>query len=396
MESKNRVILTKRSQIGLLFGILFLAINLRPALSSVGPLIEEIGKSLNLSESLLGLLTTLPLIAFAVVSTITPIFTKRFGIGKTLLAAMALLTIGILIRSTNGIFGLYFGTALLGIAIAFGNVLIPAITKNNFPRRAGLVTSLHSASMSLGAALAAGLSVPLATNLNLEWRGSLSVWAILAVFAFFIWLPQIKKIKNSLPTRNLKAGIKNLSGSRLMWQIAIYMGLQSLAFYVILAWLPTILLEYGYSSEFSGWMLSLSQATGILGALIIPLWAGSRKDQRLVIGVLIALEVISLLGLMLPDLAPIFIWVAILGFVLGGTFGLALLLIVLRAPDSETAAELSGLVQSIGYVLAAVGPLLVGVIQDFTQEWNYSLALLIAVSCYKLIAGMQAGKPLKI
>src|SRR5690625_4635626 len=396
MESKNRVILTKRSQIGLLFGILFLAINLRPALSSVGPLIEEIGKSLNLSESLLGLLTTLPLIAFAVVSTITPIFTKRFGIGKTLLAAMALLTIGILIRSTNGIFGLYFGTALLGIAIAFGNVLIPAITKNNFPRRAGLVTSLHSASMSLGAALAAGLSVPLATNLNLEWRGSLSVWAILAVFAFFIWLPQIKKIKNSLPTRTLKAGIKNLSGSRLMWQIAIYMGLQSLAFYVILAWLPTILLEYGYSSEFSGWMLSLSQATGILGALIIPLWAGSRKDQRLVIGVLIALEVISLLGLMLPDLAPIFIWVAILGFVLDGTFGLALLLIVLRAPDSETAAELSGLVQSIGYVLAAVGPLLVGVIQDFTQEWNYSLALLIAVSCYKLIAGMQAGKPLKI
>lgn len=395
MKDKNKI-LTKGSKIGLLFGVLFLAINLRPALSSVGPLMEDIGKSLHLSESLLGLLTTLPLLAFAVVSTITPIFTKRFGIGKTLLAAMALLTIGILIRSTNGILGLYFGTTLLGIAIAFGNVLIPAITKNNFPHRAGLVTSLHSASMSLGAAMAAGLSVPLANKLNLGWQGSLSVWAILAVFAFFIWLPQIKKIKNTQPTRNLKAGIKNLSGSRLMWQIAIYMGLQSLAFYVILAWLPTILLEYGYSSEFSGWMLSLSQATGILGALIIPLWAGSRKDQRLVIGVLIALEIISLLGLMLPDLAPIFIWVGILGFVLGGTFGLALLLIVLRSPDSETAAELSGLVQSIGYLLAAIGPLLVGVIQDFSQEWNYSLAFLIAVSSYKFIAGMQAGKPSKV
>lgn len=396
MQNKNQTILGKSARIWLLFGILFLAINLRPALSSIGPLIDDIGRALKLSESLLGLLTTLPLLAFGFVSTITPYFTKKFGLGKTLLASMALLTLGIIIRSTDGIFGLYFGTVLLGIAIAFGNVLIPAITKNNFPNRAGLVTSLHSASMSLGASLAAGLSVPLARELNLGWRGSLSVWAVLSMMAFFIWIPQIKKVKSTKASRSLKEAMRNLKGSPLVWQLATYMGLQSLAFYVILAWLPSILLDYGFDAEYGGWMLSLSQATGILGALVIPFWAASRKDQRLVIALLVFFEVISLIGLMFPEFAPISIWVSILGFVLGGTFGLALLLIVLRASDSETAAELSGMVQSIGYFLAAIGPFIVGLIQDLTHEWIYSLVLLVLVACYKLISGLQAGKPQKI
>lgn len=388
--------MNKTARFWLLFGILFLAINLRPALSSIGPLMDDIGRALNLSDSLLGLLTTLPLLAFGFISTITPYFTKKFGLGKTLLASMALLTLGILIRSTAGVFGLYFGTVLLGVAIAFGNVLIPAITKNNFSNKAGLVTSLHSATMSLGAALAAGLSVPLARDLNLGWRGSLSVWAVLSLMAFFIWIPQIRKVKSTKSTRGLREAMKNLSGSRLVWQIAIFMGLQSLAFYVILAWLPSILIDFGYDAEFGGWMLSLSQATGILGALTIPIWAASRKDQRKVVAFLIFFEVISLIGLMLPTFIPIYIWISILGFVLGGAFSLALLLIVLRAPDSETAAELSGIVQSIGYFLAAIGPFIVGLIQDFTQEWKYSLGLLVLVACYKLIAGLQAGKAQKV
>ncbi len=388
--------MNKTSRFWLLFGVLFLALNLRPALSSIGPLIDEIGRTFNLSESLLGLLTTLPLIAFGVISTVTPYFTKRFGLGQTLLWSMVLLTAGIVIRSLEGVFFLYLGTTILGIAIAFGNVLIPAITKNNFPNKAGLVTSLHSATMSFGAALAAGLSVPLARDLNLGWEGSLITWAILSFIAIFIWIPQIKKIKNTTTTRSLKVAMRKLSGSRLVWQIAIYMGLQSLAFYVILAWLPSILLDYGYNEEFGGWMLSLSQASGILGALAIPVWAASQKDQRSVITLLIVVEVISFIGLMFPHSFPVYIWIASLGFVLGGTFGLALLLIVLRAPDSETAAELSGIVQSIGYFLAAIGPFIIGLIQDLSNNWKYSLGFLILVSCYKLVAGLQAGKAQKV
>lgn len=396
MYNPNSELLTKRARIWLLTGILFIAMNLRPALSGIGPLVDHIRQAFNLSDTLLGLLTTLPLLAFGVISTITPLFTKRFGIGKTILGAMALLVVGILIRSWSNIAGLYLGTTLLGIAIAFGNVLIPALTKQNFPHKAGFITSLYSASMSIGASLAAGLSVPLAADLNLGWQGSLASWSLLAFAAFFIWIPQIKRIKRNKPRRSFKTAMKKLSGTQLVWQLALFMGLQSLTFYVLLAWLPDILISRGYDTEFAGWMLSLSQATGIIGALIVPSWAGSRKDQRLVIALLVFLEIIGLVGLMLPQLGLVVVWVSILGLVLGGTFGLALLLLVLRSSDSETAAELSGIVQSIGYFIAATGPFLVGLIQDSFKIWNYSLGLLVIISLLKLWVGMGAGRAQKL
>src|SRR5690554_1275302 len=388
--------LNKASRILLLVGILFVAINLRPALSSIGPLIDMIRQDIGLSETLLGLLTTLPLIAFGIVSTITPLFTKRFGIGNTLAGALILLTSGVIIRSLGGVFTLYLGTILLGIAIAFGNVLILALIKRNFPHKAGLVTSLYSGIMSLGAAFAAGLSVPLATELNLGWRGSLGIWAVLAVIALIIWIPNIKRINRTPPRRSFKEAMKKLSGSLLVWKLALYMGLQSAAFYVILAWLPAILIDRGFDPAYAGWMLSLSQATGIVGAIFIPIWAGSRKDQRLVILLLIIVEVIALIGLIIPGMGMVELWVSLIGMVLGGTFGLALLLIVLRSDDAETAAELSGIVQSIGYLIAATGPFIVGAIYDFTQAWDYALVLLIGVAFIKLIMGIGVGRDRKV
>lgn len=386
----------RRNKILLIIGILCIAFNLRPALSSVGPLIDFIRQDLNLSGTLLGLLTTLPLLAFGVISTLTPIFTKRFGIGKTLLAAMFLLTIGIVLRSLFGIIGLYFGTVLLGIAIAFGNVLIPALAKQNFPDSAGMITSLYSSMMAVGASLAAGISVPLAVTYKVGWQGSLSVWAIFAFIAFCVWFAQIKRIKRTQPRRSFTEALKNLSGKRLVWQIAVYMGLQSMAFYVILAWLPAILIDDGYDSSYAGWMLALSQATGIIGSIVIPLWAGKRKDQRVVIGTLVTLECIALLGLVFPSPAIIPISVSLLGFVLGGTFGLALLLIVLRSSDADTAAELSGMAQSIGYLIAATGPLVVGAIHDIFDNWDFTIILLICVALIKLTMGLGAGKEQQI
>ena len=396
MEKLDENGLNKASRILLLVGILFISINLRPALSSIGPLIDMIRQDIGLSDTLLGLLTTLPLIAFGVVSTITPLFTKRFGIGNTILGALILLTIGIVIRSIGGIFELYLGTILLGIAIAFGNVLIPALIKRNFPHKAGLVTSLYSGIMSLGAAFAAGLSVPLAIELNLGWRGSLAVWAVLAVLALIIWIPNIKRINRTPPRRSFQEAIKKLSGSLLVWQLALYMGLQSLTFYVILAWLPAILIDRGFDASYAGWMLSLSQAMGIIGAIFIPIWAGSRKDQRLVIVSLLVIEIIALIGLMIPEIGMMELWVGLIGVVLGGTFGLALLLIVLRSDDAETAAELSGIVQSIGYFIAATGPFIVGVIYDLTHVWNYALILLVVLAFIKLITGVGVGEDRKV
>ncbi|MBJ7882493.1 CynX/NimT family MFS transporter [Gelidibacter salicanalis] len=396
METQDSNGLNKASRTLLLIGVLFVAINLRPALSSIGPLVDMIRNDVGLSDTLLGLLTTLPLIAFGIVSTITPLFTKRFGIGNTLLGALILLTLGIIVRSVGGVFELYLGTILLGIAIAFGNVLIPALIKRNFPHKAGFVTSLYSGIMSLGAAVAAGLSFPLAVEFNLGWRGSLSVWAVLAAIALIIWIPNLKRLDRSVPSRSFKDAMKKLSGSLLVWKMALYMGLQSWAFYVILAWLPAILIDRGFEASYAGWMLSLSQATGIIGAIVIPIWAGSRKDQRLIIVSLIIVEVLALLGLMIPGIGMVELWVGLIGMVLGGTFGLALLLIVLRSKDAETAAELSGIVQSIGYLIAATGPFIVGVIYDLTQVWNYALGLLIAIAIIKLVMGIDVGKDKKV
>jgi len=338
----------------------------------------------------------LPLLAFGVVSTLTPLLTKRFGIGGTLFGAIILLTVGIGIRSIDSVPALYLGTLLLGIAIAFGNVLLPSLTKRNFSENSGFITSLYSSVMALGASIAAGISVPLAEDVGLGWRGSLGVWALVALIAVFMWIPQLSRLKKSVPTRSFMAAMKSLTGSRLAWQVALFMGLQSLTFYVILAWLPAILQSRGYDASFAGWMLSLCQATGITGSLVIPTLAGKKNDQRGIVVFLVVMEVIGLMGLLFPRLGSVAIWVTLIGFVLGGTFGLALLFIVLRSQNAESATELSGMAQSIGYFVAATGPILFGSIFDLTGSWSYALILLFVIAFIKLFMGLGAGRPGKV
>ena len=382
----------KAKNILLIAGILFIAINLRPALASVGPLIEDIRLATGLSNGFLGLLTTLPLIAFSIMSTMTPLFTRRFGIGGTLLGAMGLLTFGIALRTIDSGAALFLGTLLSGIAIAFGNVLLPSLTKSKFESNSGFVTSLYSSVMAIGAALAAGISVPLAHDFGLGWRGSLGVWAILSFIAFLVWLPQVFRLKKSKPSHSYLLAMKKLGGSRIAWQVALFMGFQSLSFYVILAWLPAILQSRGFDASFSGWMLSLSQATGILGALTIPFLAGKKKDQRSIVLFLVIVETIGLIGLLLPQIGGIAIWVSLIGFVMGGAFGLSLLFIVLRSKDVESTTELSGMAQSIGYFVAGTGPIIFGSIFDLTGSWIYPFILLFVAVVLKLIIGLKVGR----
>lgn len=384
--------LSQSSNIWLIAGILLVAVNLRPALASVGPLIEDIRQSTGLSSSLLGMLTTLPLIAFGVVSTFTPLITRRLGIGGTVLAAMGLLAVGCAMRSIPSIAALYLGTILVGMAIATGNVLLPSIAKRNFASSSGLITSLYSSAMGLGAALAAGLSIPLAQYLGLGWRWSLGIWAIPALVACVIWLPQLSRLKRSVHSRSLKQALKDLGTSKLAWQVALFMGLQSLTFYVVLAWLPAILMDRGYDAAYSGWMLSLSQTMGILGSLIIPTFAGTKQDQRAIVLGLFCAELLGLFGLLFPWLGWVELWVSVIGFVLGASFGLALLFIVVRSADAETATELSGMAQSIGYLIAATGPTLFGSLFDLTDSWTYGLLFLLLIALLKLAMGLGAGR----
>lgn len=379
----------------LIAGILLIGFNLRPALASVGPLITEIRSDTGLSNFLLGLLTTLPLIAFGVVSMLTTLLTRRFGIEQTIFGALLLLGTGILIRLQGSPAALFGGTLLLGIAIALGNVLLPALVKRDFPDKSGKLTSLYSSMMGLGASLAAGLSVPISatSGAGLGWELTLSLWAIPVLPALLIWIPQLRYNRRSNRIRSFANSLKSLGSSATAWQVAVFMGLQSLAFYVILAWLPDILQSRGLSEASAGWMLSLSQGTGVLGTLIIPWLAGRRKDQRSIVLMLILLEAISLAALLTAGSFGVAVWVSMLGFALGGSFGLALLFIVLRSDGTEEATELSGLAQSVGYLLAATGPILMGAIYDLSGNWDIPLILLLLIMVIKGFFGNYAAKP---
>jgi MFS transporter, CP family, cyanate transporter len=369
-----------------------ISINLRPSITAVGPLISEIRNDTGLSNTLLGMLTTLPVLAFGIFSVLTPLFTRRLGTEGTMALALVLLIGGILLRVTPAAVPLFLGTALLGIGIALGNVLLPGIVKKSFPRRYGLVTGIYSSMLGVGATIGAAVSVPLSEGMGLGWRWSLGAWAAVAFIALLMWLPQMK---NNLPVtarRGLRESLRQLGSSKLAWNVALFVGLQSFTFYTIVAWLPEILIDRGASAAYAGYMLAVTQGTGVLGTLIIPTWAARRQRQRLPIIILVVLEVVSIIGLMMPSLFLVGLWSAIIGFCLGGSFGLALLFIVIRSRSADTANELSGMSQSIGYSLAATGPFLFGAIFDLTLNWLYPMILLLLIAFIKLATGWVAGR----
>src|SRR5690625_2675218 len=244
----------------LLIGILLLASNLRAPLTAVGSLVPVIRDSLGVSNTVIGTITTLPLLAFALISPISPKIANRFGMEKTIFASMILLTIGIILRSVTGVSTLFIGTALIGIAISFGNVLLPGLIKLSFPFRIGILTGLYAVCMNIFGSIASGISVPLSNVEIMGWQGALGIWDILIVIAIIFWLPQVKKTAE-LPDYDVNGQKRktNVLKSFTAWQITVFMGLQSLMFYTMLTWLPEILLLHGYTPSDAGWMLSLMQ-----------------------------------------------------------------------------------------------------------------------------------------
>lgn len=373
----------------LIAGIVLVALNLRPALASVGPLVPDMRQATGLSNTALGTLTTLPLVAFGCVSFAASALSRRVGAEGAVGLALVLLITGTALRAVPSISALFIGTGLLGVGIALGNVLLPALAKRHFEDHSGPITSLYSSMMGVGATVAAGLSVPLAGVFG--WRGALGIWVVPGLLALIAWLPQLSR----RPARRARPGsitLGVLGRSRLAWQVALYMGLQSLTFYVLIAWLPDLLQSRGLNEAVAGWMLALSQATGVLGTAIIPVWAARLHDQRRIIWSLAALEAVGLGGLLLPGGALAALWVALLGFILGGTFGMALTLLVLRAPDAESAGELSGMAQSVGYLVAATGPAVFGYLHDLSAGWTIPLLFLGAVLVAKVFSGLPAGR----
>ncbi len=375
----------------LLLALILISLNLRPAITGVGPLIGEIRLDTGLSNSALGLLTTLPVLAFGLFSVLTSLFTRKIGTEGTMAFALMLLTTGILLRVIPSHWVLFVGTGLLGIGIALGNVLMPGIVKREFPTRIGLITGIYSATFGVGAAIASGVSVPLSEGVGFGWRWALGLWALLSFTALIVWLPQLRANLPVINRKGFRESLKQLGKSNLAWMVSLFMGVQSLTFYTLIAWLPELLVDRGMSSSEAGWMLALMQGVGVISTFLIPAWCAKRNSQRFPVLILVALELISLAGLMIPTISLTGLWVSIMGFCLGGSFGLALLFIILRTRDANAANELSGMSQSVGYTFAATGPVLFGALFDVTGTWLYPIIFLVFIALLKLLSGWYAG-----
>jgi CP family cyanate transporter-like MFS transporter len=255
------------------------------------------------------------------------------------------------------------------------------------------MTSVYSTSLGISAALAAGVSVPLAQLASMGWRGALAVWALPALLAALAWHPQLGRSDRPADlSAGGSPGVGDLWRSSLAWQVTLFMGLQSLSYYVTLTWLPEILQEEGMDAARAGWMLGLSQAVAIVTMFLAPMIAERRPSQRGVVVVAVGISGVGALGLLVASSTASTLWVVLLGLGQGASFSLALTFFALRAPDPGHAAALSGMAQSVGYLLAAGGPFLFGVLRDVTGAWKVPLALLLTVTVCLLIAGLGAAR----
>ncbi|MFC4354017.1 CynX/NimT family MFS transporter [Chryseomicrobium palamuruense] len=387
--------MTKTKQHGLLLfilGIIFLSLTLRSPLTAVGPVTEFIQNGLNMSTTLVGLLTTIPLLAFAVVSPFAPKVARRLGTEATLLWSIILLVAGIAMRSGGSVPLLILGTAIIGVAIAFGNVLLPSIIKDRFPLHVGLLTAVFSVVMNLSAALGAGIAYPVAET-SFGWQGSLGLWAFLGVLAVVIWLPQLKYRKTE-PVDAAAEVVENPSilKSPVTWSVTLMMALQSLIFYTTAAWLPAMLIEKGMNPDSAGYMLSFMQFAQLPMTFIAPILAAKMVNQRPLVWFFSVLYIVGFTGLLFdPNGALTILWMILIGFAGGTSFALTMMMFSLRTKTAMDAAELSGVAQSIGYLLAAVGPVLFAVVKETTGSWYMSTILFIVTCILLLVVALHAA-----
>ncbi|HLS09190.1 MFS transporter [Lentibacillus sp.] len=379
----------------LVAGIVIVAFNLRPAITSVGPLIGIIRDDIGLSNWSAGLLTSLPLIAFALMSPAAPKLGNRYSNERILLLGLILLFIGISVRSISVIVLLFIGTLFVGLGIAICNVLLPGVIKEKFPAKVGLMTSVYSTAMGVLAASASGLSIPFAQGLDMGWQLALLVWAIPAVLGIIVWMYLSRKDESDDESdiRYVSTGDNQMWKSPLAWQVACFMGLQSFLFYVTISWLPEILHDYGVSMTTAGWMLSFAQFVGLPASFIVPVLADRLRSQRSIVFVMFLCAFVGYGGLLIGESYTVMVISTILiGITLSGVFALALTFLGMRARNARDAAALSGMAQSLGYTLAAVGPMFIGYLYDVTHEWSIPLMTLMGVAILVMTFGMGAGR----
>src|SRR6266702_4114599 len=346
-------------------------LNLRTAITSLPPLFPDLQTRLHLSSATLSLLAATPVICFGVVSAFAAWLNRRYGEEMILLVALVLLTAGLLLRGVAPGVMLFPGTALAASAIAVLNVLLSSMAKRRWPERAGLLIGIYLTMLSAGAILSSLLSVPLYRSSGGSVPLALGVWAVPAALAVLLWLPQLRYRTAGTPAvagDTPRARIK-VYRYALTWQVTAFMGLQSLLYYAALSWLPTIFQDRGDSAVTAGNLLALMGVGNLATSLIVPMLAHRRS-------------------------APF--WVLVLGVSQGSCLGLAIFFTLARAPDAGVAASLSAFAQSVGYLVASAGPLVVGLLHSATGSWNLPLVLLLVLCAAELATGLLAGRPLQL
>lgn len=386
----SRKISWKGTTLLLVFGIIFIASTLRMPLTVVGPIVSFIRDDLGISNVLAGFLTTIPLLAFAIISPFAPVVARKLGLELTLFLSTILLALGIVLRSLGTTGLLVFGTVLIGVAISFGNVLIPGLLKLKFPYHVGLLMAFFTMSMNLTAGLGAGISYPIA-NSSLGWQGALAVALILVVLTILIWIPQLKLNKPEPATMAKKTG-KPLWKSPVTWAVTGAMGLQSLLFYTTAAWIPEIYIAQGLAPDKAGWMFSIMQFSQVPMALAVPIIAGKMASQRPLVFMFTSFYLVGFVGVVMEWTTLGILWMILLGLAGGASFALAMMFFTLRTRTAFEAADLSGFAQSLGYLFAAIGPILFGYLHDLFGGWNITGWLFVVVAMTLFLCSMRASK----
>lgn len=372
--------------------LVLIAFNLRPVFSSLSVLLPEIMAATGLSSASASLLTTLPVLCLGLFAPLAPMLARRFGAERTLLGMLILLAIGTAMRGLAGLPLLFIATGLAGGCIAIGNVLLPGLVKRDFPNKTALMMGLYTMSLCAGAASAAGLTVPLEKMLNNSWSLALAVWSLPAIVIALMWAPQALASKSHAQHSGFT--VQGLWRDRLAWQVTLFMGLQSALAYSVFGWLAPILRSRGVDGVTAGLAVSVSVMFQVATCLLVPPIAFKCKDQKLVNA---GLTVIAVLALVAMTVGPIsgawlWFWAGLQGVGQGGLFAAAMTVIVLRSPDAHIAAHLSSMSQAVGYTLAAMGPLAVGLLHGWTGNHHASAILFLALGAGVILFGMAAGR----
>lgn len=386
-------------------GLIAIGLNLRVGVAAIGPVLNSIRVSLGLSETTASLLTTIPVFAFGAFAFLTSALARRFGIHRLLGIALVMLAAGIALRLHPSLLALFAGTAILGAAIAVGNVAMPAAIKQHFAHHFGLMMGLYSTALSVGAAIAAGLTAPILVTLDGDWHSTLAIWAIPAVPALLVWLPQLPRGPQRAKARSARSSNRVQGGQPPFRAIltdptaiavTALMGLQSTSYYSTLTWVPTILQDASVPAGTAGWLLAYSSFPSILASLVSPTIAAKLRPTWLPVVVAVLLTGSAYLGLTLFATQGVYLWMTVLGLGQGASISLALTFIVWRSPDAHHTSHLSTMSQGFGYLLAGLGPIGVGALHALSGNWTIPMASLGVLLIAQLVAGIAASRPVHI